>query len=205
MAVPGSAVTFKTLRGAEVEPWVEALAALRIAVFREFPYLYDGSLEYERKYLQTYLDSPDSIAALALHGERVVGATTGLPLADETPEFQRPFVEAGFEIARVFYCGESVLLPEYRGRGLYRAFFEARETHARAVGDFEWFAFCRVVRPHDHPRRPADYQALDPVWRRFGYAEHPALRTTYLWKDLDEPGETGKTMVFWLKAAKEGT
>lgn len=204
MAGKGAVVELKILRGAGIAPWVEALARLRIAVFREFPYLYDGTLEYEKRYLQTYLDSPDSVAVLAVDAGRAVGATTGLPLADETAEFQRPFAEAGFDIARVFYCGESVLLPEYRGRGLYRTFFEARERHARSVGDFDWFAFCRVVRPDDHPRRPADYRPLDPVWRRFGYEEHPELRTTYSWKDLDEPGESDKTMVFWLKSARKG-
>ena len=41
---------------------MEALAAQRIRVFREFPYLYDGDVGYEREYLATYVHSPRSLA-----------------------------------------------------------------------------------------------------------------------------------------------
>ena len=63
---------------------------------------------------------------LVLDGDTVVGATTGLPMDAETPEFQKPFVENGFDPAKIFYCAESVLLPEYRGRGIYPKFFAER-------------------------------------------------------------------------------
>lgn len=176
------------------------LARLRIEVFREFPYLYAGSLEYEQKYLTTYTRCPDSVVVLARDGGQVVGVSTGLPLAAETPEVQQPFIAHGFTPAEVFYCGESVLLPAYRGRGLYKAFFQGREDHARALGGFRWMALCGVVRAPDHPRRPADYAPLDPVWERFGYRKHPELITHFDWQDLDETSATPKEMVFWLKA-----
>ncbi len=41
----------RQLHGQELGPWLDVLGKLRIRVFREFPYLYDGSLEYERDYL----------------------------------------------------------------------------------------------------------------------------------------------------------
>ena len=44
--------------GAEIEPHLEALGGLRIVVFREFPYLYEGTLAAEREYLQVYVRSP---------------------------------------------------------------------------------------------------------------------------------------------------
>jgi len=179
------------------------LARLRIAVFREFPYLYDGSDAYEQHYLQTYLKEPDSIVVLVYDGEQAVGATTGIPMQAETPEFQQPFIEQGYDPARIFYCAESVLLPAYRGRGIYPRFFTAREGHARTLGRFDWSCFCCVQRPPDHPRRPADYVPLDQVWRKFGYQCHDELNTTYTWKDLDEAVESAKPMVFWLKALTE--
>src|SRR5690606_17923419 len=112
-------------------PHLNALAELRIAVFRDFPYLYDGSLEYEERYLRTYANSPDSVIVLVRDGQRVVGASSGIPLADETEELKRPFLEQGLDVDRIFYCGESVLLAEYRGRGLGVRFFQEREAHAR--------------------------------------------------------------------------
>ncbi|GGX57878.1 GNAT family N-acetyltransferase [Saccharospirillum salsuginis] len=190
------------VKGPGLEPWLQAVSELRIRVFRDFPYLYDGSLDYERNYLQTYVDSDTALCVLALDGDRVVGASTGLAMADETDEFRRPLDEAGLHVDSVFYCAESVLLPEYRGHGLYRAFFEAREAHARALGKTV-SVFCAVKRPDDHPLKPRDYQPLDPVWRRFGYRPEARIQATFPWKDIDQPVETDKPLMFYRKVLEE--
>jgi GNAT superfamily N-acetyltransferase len=195
----GVDIRILTGRAPELRAFVPDLARLRITVFREFPYLYDGSLAYEENYLETYLRCPESVVVLALDGERVIGASTGLPLEFETAEFRQPFLDAGLAPGRIFYCGESVLLAEYRGRGLYREFFAGRERHARELGRFERMVLCAVVRPDDHPRRPPDYVPLDAVWERFGYAKRPDLATSFEWKDLDEDTASAKRMVFWEK------
>lgn len=193
------ALSLHIARSAEIGDWLESLAALRIRVFREFPYLYEGSADYEARYLGTYVRGATSMAVLALDGERVVGASTGIALAEEEPDFQRPFLNAGIPVDEVFYCAESVLLPEYRGQGIYRHFFAAREAHARALPGMRLAAFCAVERPADHPRRPADWRPLDPVWARFGYRRAEHLRTTFSWRDLDEAEASPKPMVFYLK------
>ena len=56
------------------------------------------------------------MVVLARAGGDVVGASTGIPLAQDSAEFQAPFPGRGIDPSRVFYCGESVLLPAYRGR-----------------------------------------------------------------------------------------
>lgn len=188
------------LSGSTIAPHLADLARLRITVFREFPYLYDGTEEYEARYLQTYINSPDSIAVLVLDGEKIVGASTGLPMAHEEADFQKPFVEQGYDPTKLFYCAESVLLPAYRGRGVYKNFFQGRENHARKLGGFTHLTFCGVERPVDHPLRPAGYMPLDAIWRKFGYQQHPELRTTYVWKDINETADSPKPMVFWMKA-----
>jgi GNAT superfamily N-acetyltransferase len=191
--------TFRRVGGADIAPFVPDLARLRIEVFREFPYLYDGDEDYERRYLQTYVDSPRSLAVMVYDGASLIGASTGLPMADETAEFQRPFVEHGYDIASVFYCGESVLRKAYRGRGIYKHLFQAREQHAAGLPGIELCTFCGVRRAPDHPRRPADYTPLDAIWQRFGYAEHAELQTQYSWRDVDQDEATPKTMRFWVK------
>lgn len=187
--------------GAAVGDYVPELARLRIQVFRDFPYLYDGTPEYEERYLATYTASPDSVVVIAFEGERVIGASTAVPLAHETPEVRRPFLEAGIAPESVFYLGESVLLSPWRGRGIGVRFFEEREAHARSLGPFTWYAFCAVDRPADHPRRPPEHVPLDAFWERRGYRRHPGLETTFSWRDLDEARESAKPMVFWMKAA----
>ena len=198
-------LTIRRLTGSdpELRAFLPDLARLRIEVFRDFPYLYDGSVEYEEKYLETYTECPESIVVLVLDGDKAVGATTGLPMNAETEEFRKPFVEAGYDPAHIFYCAESVLLPAYRGRGVYPKFFAEREGHARALGRFDLCTFCCVQRPEDHPLRPADYVPLDRIWSKFGYVKHPELTTTYDWKDVDTAEETAKPMVFWLKSLRE--
>ena len=185
--------------GAALEAYIPALARLRIEVFREFPYLYDGDLNYESEYLQTYCQSDGSLIVLALDGDDVVGASTGLPLSHESDAFRRPFYEQDYNIDKIFYFGESVLQKKYRGQGLGVKFFHEREAHARALGGFNLTCFCAVQRPLHHLRRPQNYTPLDSFWNKRGYTKHPALQTEYVWQDLDETTPSAKTMVFWLK------
>lgn len=192
-------VHIEAVVGAAIAPYLPALAALRIAVFREYPYLYDGSLEYEQRYLAGYAASPAGVVVLARAGDRVVGASTALPLADHSDDVAAPLARAGLDPRAVCYFGESVLEPAYRGRGIGGAFFDHREAHARACG-FTIAAFCAVVRPPDHPRRPPDYVPLDAFWTRRGYVRRPDLVATMTWRDLDDATETAKPLVFWLKA-----
>lgn len=185
--------------GAAIAPHLPVLAALRIAVFREYPYLYDGSLAYEQRYLAGYAASPGGLVVLARDGDRVVGASTALPLADHSDEVAAPLARAGLDPRTVCYFGESVLEPAYRGRGIGGAFFEHREAHARARGS-AIAAFCAVARPPDHPRRPPDHVPHDAFWTRRGYVRRPDLVATMAWRDLDDAVETAKPMVFWIKA-----
>jgi GNAT superfamily N-acetyltransferase len=188
----------QVLSGSEIEAFIPELARLRIEVFREFPYLYQGSLEYERRYLEKFLHLPQSTLVLVQDGERVVGASTALPLAQAEAEFQEPFRRAGLDPAGWYYFGESVLERPYRGRGLGVEFFKQREARARALG-YASTTFCAVVRPDDHPRRPADYRPLDAFWTRQGYRKRPDLIAYFSWQNLDEAQESPKAMVFWVK------
>ncbi len=185
--------------GAALEQFIPDLARLRIEVFRDFPYLYDGDFDYEKKYLQTYIDCPESVIVIAFDGAKVVGASTAIPMKYETEQLQKPFLEHGYDLDEVFYCSESVLNKAYRGLGIGVRFFEQREAHADDLGGFKHVCFCCVERPVNHPRRPADYVPLDLFWNKRGYVKHPELTTSYIWKDLDDVDETPKPMTFWLK------
>lgn len=191
-------LTVQAVRGADLAPFIVDLARLRISVFREFPYLYGGSAAYEETYLRTYLDAPDAVVILARDGERVVGASSALPLTQETPEIRAPFRTSEFDEQEVLYLGESVLLPEYRGRGLGHAFFDGREAHARALG-LGVTAFCAVQRPADHPLRPQPYRPLNAFWAARGYVERPDLHTTLSWPEVGGRPETPKPMRFWVR------
>lgn len=169
------------LAGEALEAALPGLARLRIAVFRDWPYLYEGTEDYERRYVARYAASPGAVIVGAWDGERLVGAATGAPMEDHAAEFAAPFRARGHDLADLFYCGESVLLPEYRGRGIGHAFFDHREARARALGR-RFACFSAVVRPADHPARPPGYAPLDPFWRKRGYAPVEGLVASFSWR-----------------------
>lgn len=192
-------LTFVRKTGADIAEVFDDLARLRIAVFRDYPYLYEGSVEYEKGYLQTYLQSERSFLFAVYDGDAMVGATTCIPLEDETTEIRKPFEDAGFAVAAICYFGESILLPAYRRLGLGHRFFDERESHARNLGNFEICCFCSVDRGDNHPLKPAGYRSNDAFWLKRGYQKEPALQSTMEWPDLGEAVSTPKTMIFWTK------
>jgi GNAT superfamily N-acetyltransferase len=174
------------------------LARLRIDVFLDYPYLYDGDLDYETTYLAALGASPNAIIAGAFDGDTIVGAATGAPLVDQATEIVSPFKSQGLNVADYFYFGESVLMRGYRGQGIGVRFFELREAQARRVGA-KAAIFCSVVRGADHPRRPAGYVPLDAFWTHRGYAPVPGLQCQISWKELGEADESPKAMQFWQR------
>lgn len=198
------AIALETLSGAALAPHLDAVAKLRIAVFRDWPYLYEGDVGYEREYLAAYAQSPSSVVVLARAGDAVVGASTGIPLAEDSAEFQAPFHARGIDVATVFYCGESVLLPMYRGRGIGHAFFDAREAHARRLGGFEWTAFAAVDRDEGDPRRPPGHRGNEAFWGKRGYARQPGMTMRLHWNEAGV-GDIEHPLTFWLRPLEQGT
>ena len=52
------------IRGDKIKNYLDELGNFRISIFKEYPYLYDGNLDYERKYLSRYSKTSDSILLL---------------------------------------------------------------------------------------------------------------------------------------------
>lgn len=186
------------LSGPALEAALDRVAELRIRVFRDWPYLYDGDLAYERRYMEPYRDNPRAVVAGAFDGETLVGAATGTPMEDHAADFARALAPTGINLPEIFYCAESVLLPEYRGRGVGHRFFDIREAKAAALGR-RYVTFCGVQRPADHPARPEGYRPLDAFWRARGYQPLPGVLATFHWKDLGDEDETGKPLQFWIR------
>lgn len=192
-------LSFFRLTGSHIETVFEDLARLRIGVFRSFPYLYEGSTDYEKEYLKTYFKADRSFLFGVRAGERLVGATTCIPLEDETDEVQQPFLRAGIAPETVFYFGESLLLPEWRGGGLGHRYFDEREAHAASFGTFRMTCFCSVVRPENHPAKPAGYRPHDVFWSKRGYRPEPSLQSFFDWTDIGDTESTAKPMIYWTK------
>ncbi len=191
-------VRVEPLTGGRLVAHLPDVARLRIEVFRAYPYLYDGDLDYEHKYLAAFAASPNAVIVAAFDGDEVVGASTAAPLATQVDEIAAPFRARGDDLAKVFYFGESVLRRSYRGQGIGGRFFDAREAQARACGAATT-VFCSVLRPRDHPARPPAYEPLDGFWGKRGYAPQPGLICYLSWKEIGALEESPKPMQFWMK------
>jgi GNAT superfamily N-acetyltransferase len=192
-------VKVEPLTGEALRTVLPALARLRITVFRAYPYLYDGSLAYEENYIRKFAEADGTVIVVASDGGTIVGASTASPMDGHADEFAAAFRQHGYDTSKIFYFGESVLLPQYRGQGIGHAFFDHREARARELGGFTHTTFCGVVRPADHPLKPKDYVPLDGFWTKRGYRKLDGVTATYRWKDIDKPDADDKTMQFWIR------
>lgn len=196
-------ITYRECRGQELEPFIESLAQLRIDVFKAFPYLYNGTLDYEKNYLKTYIKSPHSFVTLACLGDQIIGATTAILASDEESSFQEPFKARGIAPESVCYFGESILLPEYRGLGIGKEFMNRRLHFARNLRGVQWASFCAVIRPTDHPLKPSNYRSLDSFWQQMGFRPVEGMLTEYSWLDVGETAESTKKMQFWMRTLED--
>jgi GNAT superfamily N-acetyltransferase len=193
-----SGIRIEALTGARLKAHLPDVARLRIEVFRDFPYLYDGDLDYEARYIASFAASPNALVVAAFDGDAVVGASTAAPMATQMTEVTEPFRAGGEDLSRYFYFGESVLGRAYRGAGIGVRFFEERERHARGCGA-EIATFCAVVRAGDHSARPKDYVPLDAFWKRRGFEPAPGVFCQISWKEVGADDEWPKVMQFWTK------
>lgn len=191
-------VLVRAYTGDDVTRIIPELSRLRVTIFADFPYLYEGSAEYEAEYLSVYARSEGAIVVVAEDDGKIVGASTGIPLSHEPESLRRTFEEHGYDVGSIFYGGESVLSPSHRGQKIYGRFLAAREEHARALG-MSLLTFCAVERAPDHPLRPEGYVPLDGVWKYFGYAPRPELRAVMRWRDRGDAAESDHAMSFWTK------
>ena len=183
-------IHLERLTGEELPVALPALARLRISEFLDWPYLYNGSLPYEEKYLSEFAAAPGAVIVVARNGDDIVGVSTGAPLAHHQSEFGEPFRGAGFDVERIFYFGESVLNPKFRGQRIGHRFFDEREAHARSFGTFTHTTFCSVLRPDDHPARPVNARPLDAFWLKRGYRKVDGLIASFSWPDVGDLAET---------------
>lgn len=194
-------LTLRTLTDSQIHDHLDALAELRIEVFKEWPYLYEGDREYETRYLKAFAEAQGALLVAAFADERIVGASTALPLQNEHEELREPLEKTQEDLPPVaswYYLAESVLLPHYRGQGAGRRFFEEREAHAQKLG-FAHTCFAAVQRDDNDPRRPEGYRELDPFWERLGYTPHEDLVAHLSWQEVGEGEESPKPLRFWLK------
>lgn len=192
-------ISIRAVAGEELAQLIPALAELRIQVFAAYPYLYTGTVAYEKEYLRGFAAAPDAVVVAATDATgRIVGCATGSALTGHHDEFSAPLAKAGYDLASTFYFGESVVDPAWRGRGIGHAFFDAREQHAMDRG-YARACFCAVIRADEDAGKPADYSPLDSFWHKRGFQRMPGVEAIYNWPEVEKGPSLPHPMAYWMK------
>lgn len=187
------------LRGSEILPYLDQVAKLRIDIFREWPYLYEGDLKTEKNYLKVYADAKDSILVVAEEGNQVIGIAIGVPLNESIELVQDVFREKQVSMENRYYFADAILLKEYRGQNIGLTMIQKFE---QAVGELkrygEIYGF-EIVRDENDPRKPEGYRSLDPLWEKLGYGVIPGWEAHVEWLDVGDLEKTSHLMRFRKK------
>lgn len=184
--------------GEKVRNFIPEIAKLRVEVFREYPFLYIGDFDYEKRYLEKFTQMKDAIVTAAFDNETLIGIATGFPFIYEAENLQNVFKDFQRD-PKEYYCfGESVLKKQYRGIGIGKRFYEERENFARSVG-YRYICLYTIIRDPDDPKRPPNYRDLSSFWEARGFVKHPELVGTVSYQEINEEQETPKEMIFWIK------
>lgn len=190
-------VEFKAFYGEEARPYKNDIAKIRTEMFREFPYLYDGSEEYEKEYLETYFKCPKALVILAFVNGKVRGFSSSIPLDSENDEITQPFRDSNIDMADYYYIGEVMLRPELQKMGLTHKFY-GFHFDAFLKGGYKAATFLTVQRDADHPQRPKDYTPIDGICKYFGFRKDPKLIGEMEWKRVDTGKDEINTVDYWV-------
>lgn len=192
-------ITRELLSGTAIADVLEDVAALRLEIFREYPYLYLGRREDELNYLETYVEAPDACFILAYDGSTVIGAATGMPLTHEDAQMRDAFAGTTLPLNEVYYVGELLFRPGYRDCGLGRRLLAQLEHHIRSLGSYRRFTCATVERPVDHPLRPRNHIPITRFLARTGFVRLTGVTTHFIWRETDG-AKRDHPMQFWIKA-----
>ena len=188
----------RSFTGSSLRPYLHSLAKLRMEVLREYPYLEEPNLYREMQYLRKVATCKESIVVLIFDNTTLVGASLGYPLSVEEDVVLKPFIELHRNTSTYFFFGDSLLLKNYRSRGIGHHFFDAREAHVQHNKKYKHICFYTPDYPDNDPK-PKDYIPLLDFWRKRGYIHHPEMKCHLPWKEEGDACPSLKQMSFWIK------
>jgi hypothetical protein len=79
------AAEMEILRGQDLAPYLKRLSQLRMAHYKGYPYLYEGSDDHEREYISDFPNNQHSILVGAFEDGELEGFVLGTPLEGDSP------------------------------------------------------------------------------------------------------------------------
>ena len=195
---------YEAVLGTRIAEILDDVASLRIELFRQYPYLYDGNLEYERNYLKGLSENDKSFVVAAYMDDQVVGAATALPLssnAEILDGVRERFFRAGFDPQACYYYSEILVRPSQRRRGISKEFYRRRREMALQLG-YSTVCFSALNTEEIDSPAPPDYFDPSEMWRGMGFIQHRDIYVDYEWPTLRPDGTTldmTHRLYFWTR------
>lgn len=192
----------KIFTGESLENLRSFVVNLRITIFKEYPYLYEGNVKEENAYFDWFSKLPNTAIAVAYLDAKPIGFTSGTSFVDFDEHFQGSvdiFTKAKLEAKNYYYFPEILILPEHDNDLINYRLFEALENHAKKLN---YKSGCFVTEEHEsHPLKPQDYKPLDYLWHLLDYTKS-ALIINFSWSTIqaDKSSKDKKhALIYWLK------
>lgn len=163
--------SFEIYYGKKIEPHIQIVAQMRIKEFANYPYLYDGNMDYEKEYLTYYTKNEHSMLILVKEKNKVIACATSTPLSvfiDFFGDSRNSFERASKNIDQFYYYGEIIILPQYRNLGLGNQIYNKRLEYAKSLA-YKNVAIITVVRPSDHKLKPNNYIETYGLFEKQGF------------------------------------
>ena len=172
-------------RGNDFAPYLKRLSQMRMTHYRGYPYLYEGSDDYEHEYIADFPNNQHSIMVGAFESGELEGFVLGTPLEGDSP-ILASISDKVHRRATTYYIADIILNSGLRAQRISETLMNTIEREIISLG-YKQICFLTVFRPENHPTRPPGYVESRALWERFGYVKQPA-KLTYDWASLNAAG-----------------
>ncbi len=182
---------FKISQGDHLEQLIPEIAKARLELFKEFPYLYEGTYENESKYLKDFACNPKSIILTAHEGDKLIAFVTATAVESgfELTEAIKDLMQGqGIDTGKYFYISEMMVYPEFRSFELQNKLKKDIENYA-LKNNYSKTCFLSVFRENDHPLRPERYKEVSRLWK-FNKYHKTEISTEFEWNTVQKDSES---------------
>ncbi len=201
-------ITFQAKQFSEcTQEEIAQLAQMRLDYFREYPYLYDGTLEYEKNYLGEYKEKAvDGYLVQAFDekdGEKMlVGILTGCGFCSDIEIIRdgaKLFAENNISTQDRYYLGEAIIIPEYQGRKILPHMLWELGKQVIKLNKYSSLCFLTVIREENDSRKPEGYKSTDTLWEKLG-CHRVKITSSFEWPTIMDDGsvhDVHNDVEFW--------
>lgn len=181
-------ITFKSKKFLDcTDQEIGMLAQMRITYFREYPYLYEGTTEYEINYLEEYKEKAlDAYLIQAFDEGQLVGILTGCAFTSDigvVRDGARLFKTDRFPIEQYYYIGEAIIIPEYQNQKILPRLLYRLVNEVKKLNKYQSLCFLTVVRQDNDSQKPLDYRSTDNLWEKLG-CQRAGVKASFEWPTI---------------------